>query len=78
MKEYVYTVVYQKDERGVWTAHVPVLNNLASEGDSLDEAKQMIEEAIKLYIECLDEENSPIPSESKSGGPLMGTVAVAV
>lgn len=77
MKEYLYGVVYTQDDRGVWTAYVPELNNLASEGDTIEEAQKMIEEAIALYFECLDQDNMPIPDATYGRRTFLGTVAVA-
>lgn len=76
MKEYFYSVVYTQDERGMWTAYVPELKNLASEGDTLEEAQKMIEEAISLYLECLEQDQLPIPESSGKRRTLVGTVAV--
>ncbi|MCB9358085.1 MAG: type II toxin-antitoxin system HicB family antitoxin [Calditrichaeota bacterium] len=76
--DYSYSVMYSQDERGVWTACVPELKNLASEGDTIEEAQKMIEEAIALYLECLEEDHMPIPDSSRGRRTLLGTVTVTV
>ena len=77
MKEYRFTVIYTQDERGVWTAYVPDLNNLASEGDTVDEAQRMIQEAIDLYLECLERDNPSLLETVLSRNTFLGTVGVA-
>lgn len=49
---------------GGYTVEVPDLPGCVSEGDTLEEAKTNIEEAIELYIETLKDRNKPIPAPS--------------
>jgi predicted RNase H-like HicB family nuclease len=53
-------IVYEPSDEGGYTVYVPALPGCVSEGDSLDEARQNIREAIALYLEP-DEE--PLPSD---------------
>jgi len=46
-----YTVVFTPAEEGGYTATVPALPGCISEGDSFEEAKENIAEAIGLYTE---------------------------
>ncbi len=46
-----YTVVFEEDPAGGYAVWVPELPGCASQGESLDEAKKNIQEAIKLYLE---------------------------
>lgn len=46
-----YTVVFTPAEEGGYTATVPSLPGCISEGDSFEEAKENITEAIELYTE---------------------------
>jgi len=46
-----YTVLFTPAEEGGYTATVPTLAGCISEGDSFEEAKRNIAEAIELYIE---------------------------
>ena len=52
-------VVFEPSDEGGYTAYVPALPGCISEGDSLDEAKQNIREAIDLYLE--PDEDTPLP-----------------
>lgn len=47
-----FSAVIEKDEDGYY-AHVPELEGCQSQGDTLEEAKANIQEAIDLYIEVL-------------------------
>ncbi|MEK7119835.1 MAG: type II toxin-antitoxin system HicB family antitoxin [Patescibacteria group bacterium] len=46
-----YTVVFEEDPAGGYAVWVPELSGCASQGESLDEAKKNIQEAIELYLE---------------------------
>jgi len=59
-----YTVVVIREEDGRYTAFIPALNDVASFGDTLPEALQMVEEAAALYLDTLREQKWPIPADS--------------
>ena len=61
-------------ESGGYTAKVPSLPGCVSEGDTLEEALANIKEAIELYLESLQADNEPIPTDNTK----IETVAVAV
>ncbi|MBI1745982.1 MAG: type II toxin-antitoxin system HicB family antitoxin [Acidobacteria bacterium] len=65
MAEYSYTVLYEPAEEGGYIVTVPALPGLVTEGDTLDEAREMAKDAIKGYIESLVEDGQPIPSDVK-------------
>lgn len=46
------TVIYEPAEEGGWLACVPALNDLTTEGETLEEAKAMAYDAIRGYLEC--------------------------
>jgi predicted RNase H-like HicB family nuclease len=52
-------LVFEPSDDGGYTVYVPALPGCISEGDSLDEARQNIIEAIQLYLEPNGEE--PLP-----------------
>jgi len=52
---YQITVVIEKDEYGYY-AYCPQLEGCQSQGDSLEETKRNIQEAIELYLSTLTEE----------------------
>jgi len=56
-----YLVVFEKCDDGSYSVYVPDLPGCVSSGDSLEEAEQMISEAIKLHIESLREHGETVP-----------------
>ena len=58
-----YAVVIEKGERN-YSAYVPDLPGCVSVGDTLDEVKAQIREAIAFHLEGLREDRAPIPPPS--------------
>jgi len=58
-----FRVILEPNELGGYTVIVPLLPGCISEGDTRDEALANIREAIELYIESLQADGEPIPSE---------------
>jgi predicted RNase H-like HicB family nuclease len=50
-----YTVVYTPIEDGWYMAAVPELPGAVTQGQTLDEAREMIEDAVKLLLESYRE-----------------------
>ena len=48
-------VILEPSDEGGYTVSVPALPGCISEGDNIDEALANIQEAIKLYLEPLEE-----------------------
>ncbi len=46
-----YTVVFQEEKMGGYSAWVPTLPGCASQGETFEEALSNIQEAITLYLE---------------------------
>ncbi|OGK34896.1 antitoxin HicB [Candidatus Roizmanbacteria bacterium RIFCSPHIGHO2_12_FULL_38_13] len=61
-----YTAIYQKEPKGGYTVYIPLLPGCVSYGKDLDEAKNMIEDAVKLYIESLKDHGEDIPNEDNT------------
>lgn len=60
---YTFTILYQHDpETNTICATVPVLD-LATYGQTLEEARTMMREALELHLEGMTEENLPIPTD---------------
>jgi predicted RNase H-like HicB family nuclease len=74
-REFVYTVVFERNEHDGYTVMVPALPGLVTEGRTLDEAKEMAHDAIVCYLEGLIKDGEPIPQEREV---LHETVTVAV
>ena len=71
MKE--YAVIYEQGETN-WGAMVPDLPGCVSIGDTLEEVQENIKEAIKLYLEVLQERGETIPEPTTKVG-LVGVAA---
>ncbi len=58
-----YAVVIEKGERN-YSAYVPDLPGCVSVGDTLEEAKAEIRQAIEFHLEGMREDGLPIPKPS--------------
>ena len=58
-----YAVVIEKGERN-YSAYVPDLPGCVSVGDTLEEAKTEIRQAIEFHLEGMGEDGLPIPKPS--------------
>ena len=64
-------VVFEPSEEGGYTAYIPALPGCISEGDTLDEARRNILEAVSLYLEPTGE---PVAAEGGAGRGNCGLV----
>ena len=58
-----FRVILETNDSGGYTVTVPLLPGCISEGDTKEEALANIKEAIELYMESLQADGEPIPSE---------------
>jgi antitoxin HicB len=63
MTEYNYTVLFEPAEEGGFVATCPALPGLVTEGDTLEEARAMVQDAIRGYLESLRKDHLPIPAD---------------
>ena len=59
-----YDVVFEEQPDGGYTVTAPSLPGCISEGDTFEQAKENILDAIKLYLEDLAEDEEEIPQEN--------------
>lgn len=71
-----YTIIIQAAEEGGYIAFAPSLPGCMTQGETLDEAKENITDAIGAYLEVLREDGDKIPRETKS--PLSFKVNIAL
>ncbi|HEU4597536.1 MAG TPA: type II toxin-antitoxin system HicB family antitoxin [Pyrinomonadaceae bacterium] len=74
MKILNFTVLMIPDETGGYVVTCPALPGLVTEGDTLEEAREMAADAIRGYIESLQKNGEPIPSDM----PIIENVTVEV
>ena len=59
--EYTYIAIFELAPEGGYTVTVPALPGVVTEGDTLEEAREMVIDAIQGYLEVLQEDGEPIP-----------------
>jgi len=75
--QYEYTAIFEPAEEGGYIVHVPVLNGLTTEAETLEDAKEMVKDAIKGYLEALKIQKLPIPEEKHENKPHVELVSVS-
>jgi antitoxin HicB len=75
MTRYRYTVILLPDaEAGGYVVEVPALPGCVTQGDSIEEALAMAENAISIWIRDMAADGEAIPVEHDA--PLLATVEV--
>lgn len=64
MKVYNYSVVFEPVDEGGYNVIVPAIPEICTFGETLEEAKAMVEDALKCYIESALKAKEPIPEHS--------------
>ena len=63
---YSYKILLTKEEEGGYMVTVPALAGCITQGDSIEEAMAMAQEAIELYIEELQARGEKVPDNSNT------------
>lgn len=63
MTVYNYTVVYEKLQEGGYQVIVPAMPEICTFGGTIDEAREMAEDAIRCVLESARKLGEPIPAE---------------
>jgi len=75
--EYSYTIIIEPAEEGGYVVTCPSLRGVATQGETLEEARAMAADAIQGYLECLQEDGLPIPpSDQPLAEPIRDRVTV--
>ncbi len=64
-KEYSYTVLFEPAEEGGYVVTCPALPGLVTEGETLEEAREMAKDAIQAYLGSLRKDGLPIPPDKQ-------------
>jgi predicted RNase H-like HicB family nuclease len=73
---YRYTVHFEPAEEGGYIVKVPALNGIATQGETLEEARAMAEDLIRGYLQSLRKHGEPIPVEHEDA--LTTRIAVSL
>jgi predicted RNase H-like HicB family nuclease len=78
-QEHSFTVLFEPAEEGGFVATCPALPGLVAEGDTLDEARANVRDAIKGYLESLAKDGLPPPADKDIRlEPVKEKVTVAI
>ena len=66
-KVYQYTAVFELNEDNGYTVTIPALPGLVTEGRNLKEAREMVEDAVRCYIQGLKKAKESVPLEKEVG-----------
>lgn len=69
-----YAVIFEQAESN-WAAYVPDLPGCMTTGQTLDETRHNIREAIEGHLETLREFGDPVPEPSSRAGEVEVTTA---
>ncbi len=69
MSEYGYRVIYEPLTEGGFQVIVPALPGIVTYGRTIDEAREMAQDAISCHIQGLLKDNEEIPVDPFAGGP---------
>lgn len=76
--EYRYTVLFEHAEEGGYVAYVPALPGCQTQGETLEEAREMAKEAILCYLESLRKDTLPIPPDITSDERVKEVLTVSL
>ena len=63
MREYEFTIVIEQDEDGRFLAICPALQGCYTEGETEEEARELIEDAVRLHVQDRLASGEPIYQE---------------
>jgi predicted RNase H-like HicB family nuclease len=61
-----YAIIIEKAPGSNYSAYAPDLPGCVAAADTLDEIKQLMQEAVEIHIEGMREDGLPIPEPSTS------------
>lgn len=67
MQQLRYTAVFEPAEEGGYIVTFPAVPGLATQGETLDEARAMAADCLRAYLELLSKDGQPLPYEAPEG-----------
>jgi antitoxin HicB len=77
VQEYSYTAVFESAEEGGYVVTFPAIPGLATQGETIEQARDMAADCLRAYLESLAKDGEPAPYEAV-GMPLTERVKVAI
>jgi predicted RNase H-like HicB family nuclease len=78
-REYAFTAVFEPAEEGGYVVTFPAIPELATQGESLDEARAMAADCLRCYLEARSKDGLPLPqSEQDHTGAILSQVKVSL
>jgi len=75
LKQYGYTVIYQRMPEGGYSVVVPAIPEICTFGETLSEARRMAKDALRCFLESALQTGEPIPEDLE---PATEHIAVSV
>jgi len=63
VKEYTYTLVFERAPEGGYNVLVPAIPEICTFGQTMTEAREMAREAILCFLESAQQTGEPIPED---------------
>jgi predicted RNase H-like HicB family nuclease len=76
MQSFRATVQHDEDTAYYW-AEVPSLPGVVTQGATIEELRERLQEAIALHLDVLQEDGQPIPGVADPDRPMEVTVTIA-
>src|ERR1700694_978351 len=72
---YTFTMLFEPAEEGGYIVTCPALPGLVTEGDTMEEARQMAEDALRGYLQSLRKDGLSIPPDKT---PITEPIEIAL
>lgn len=74
MAEYTYTVLFEPLPEGGYQVHVPAMPEIITYGRTLEEAREMAEDALRCHVRGLLKDGEEIPQDIEPATERLGIV----
>ena len=71
-----FTAVFEPAEEGGYVVTFPAIRDLATQGETLDEARLMAEDCLRCYLEGLAKDRRPLPEGEASRAAVREPITV--
>jgi len=75
--EFSYTAVFERAEEGGYVVTFPAIPGLATQGETIEDARAMANDCLRAYLESLEKDGEEPPYEAP-GAPITERVKVAL